>query len=246
MDTTSIPLRHHHLAAMADAPCFALAALRGDEEDANRSEEKGTSVHALTLNSQAVVVAPMPRNDKHEAYRRFAEENDGCRIVTRSEYEEASRLADAVRRHREARNLIEGGEVEVTRHFDLHGRTCRATPDIVRPRCIADLKTSKSADPRVFPYHVAKYYYHSAMAWYQAAVPFATEVFLIVVETRPPYPVTVFRVSERALQTGRELHMGWFRALRECERTGAWPDYAEGGVVALDLPEPRRMLEQVA
>lgn len=234
-DTTTIPLRAHVLLKMA-APAVARAALLGDEEEASEALEKGTTTHALTFNTQAVVVYPGATRRGKE-WEAFAAEHDGCRIVLRGEYELAARMADAVRRHPLARQLLEAATFEESRFVKMNERLCRGTPDIVGPgdRYIADLKTGRSADPRRFRYNARDYYYDCSMAWYRR-ITGAADCFIICVEKTRPYPVTVFQLNERTLAQGDAYMMDAFGKFLHCERNNHWPEYSDQ-IVELDVPE---------
>jgi hypothetical protein len=235
-ETFHVPLRHHMLHAMDECPAIAYSKIIGDEDDATRDQEKGTSTHAMVFNTQQCVVYPGAKRQGKE-FDRFADEHDGCRIILQGEYDIASRMSDSVRRNKLARELIEGQGVtfEQTILWSQDGRMCRGTPDVVGPGYVADLKTGRSSNPKRFKWDARKFFYDSAMAWYRRAVPQARESFLIVVEKTKPYPCTVFRLNERSLQAGNDLCDRWFELLLECERTGEWPDYSER-IVELDIP----------
>ena len=59
---------------------------------------------------------------------------------------------------------------------------------------------------------------------------------LLAVESTAPYVVTVFRVTERALEQGRRTYRLWFERLMACEEADEWPGYVQS-VVPLDVPE---------
>lgn len=232
--TEHVPLRSHVLTKM-DCPLVARASLMEQEEDPTTAMEKGTTCHALTFNTQTVVVYPGATRRGKE-WDKFEEEHDGCRIVLQSEYEVSARMCDAVRRHPLARKLLDNAEFEKQRLFKLDGRLCRATPDIVGSGYIADLKTGRSANPKRFRYNAREYYYDASMAWYKRAVPGAAEVFIICVEKTKPYPVSVFRVNNRSLSQGDAFNMAAFAKFRQCEQSGHWPEYSDD-IIDLDIPE---------
>jgi|SRR5215471_1890294 len=236
LPTEHIPLRSHVLLKM-DAPLVARAALLGEEEEPSAAMDKGSTCHAILFNTQTVVVFPGERRTG-KAWEAFEAEHDGCRIVTKGDYELASRMADAIRRDAFARPLLEYATFEQTRMFKLDDRLCRATPDIVGrgEAHIVDVKTCKSAKPERFRYNARDYGYHQQLAWYKRAVPAAKDCFIVCVEKAAPYAVSVFRLSPRCLAKGDALNMRAFQRFRECERTGHWPGYTEG-VVELDIPD---------
>lgn len=235
MSTEHIPLRAHVLAKMDDCPLVARASLMGEEEDPTAAMEKGTTTHAILFNTQTVVAYHEGKQRKGKDWEAFAAEHDGCRIVTHGEYELAARMSDAVRRDPVARPLLENAEFEKQRLFKLDGRLCRATPDIVGAGYLADLKTGRSANPKRFRYNARDYYYDASMAWYRRAAG-VDDVYVICVEKKHPYPVTVFHVNARSLAQGEAFNMEMFARFRECERTGNWPGYGDG-IVELDIPE---------
>lgn len=234
MDTTQIALRSHVLCKM-DCPSVARASLVSDEEDPTAAQEKGTTAHALTFGTQRVVVFDGALR-RGVQWDRFEAQHAGQRIVLKSEYEIASRMADAVKSHPIAGKLLDGAVFEQTWLFDLDGRKCRATPDVVGCDYIADLKTGRSAHPRRFAYACREYFYDATMAWYMRAIPSAQRCYVIVVEKTKPYPVSVFRCSDRMLAQGNSYNDQAFKRFRQCERTNVWPDYSTG-IVQLDVPE---------
>ncbi len=58
---------------------------------------------------------------------------------------------------------------------------------------------------------------------------------LIGVETKPPYAVTVFELTEDAIAQGRKMCAIWLERLRASEENDFWPTYAQAPV-PFDLP----------
>lgn len=244
-------IRHHHLKAIARAPALGRFALQGgtvEEEDEtddggkrSRDIEVGAATHNIVFNTKPVVVAPMARNEKHKAYQEFMAANPGAQIVTDSIYDDASRVADAIRGHREVAPLLDGAVFEETLYFERLGVKCRATPDIRHDErvVLAELKSTKSAAPWEFKRDAEKRWYHAQMAMQRRAcieaLGYDPDCYLIAVEKTPPFLVTVLRLTEGTLSEGEDLIDEALRTLIDCRRTGHWPGYAEG-VLDWDTP----------
>lgn len=171
--------------------------------------------------------------------RRRAQGRYPVPIVTADEYERAALCAEAVRNHPVAARYLEG-EVEVPLRWSFLGRDCGGQLDVLAPRRVTDLKTSTSADPDWFPRHAIKQFWHSQLAWYGVgAKENATRVeshSIVAVEVRPPFAVTCFELTDRALDRGRrQVHL-WMERLLACEEADEWPEYVQSAV-ELDLPD---------
>jgi hypothetical protein len=81
-------------------------------------------------------------------------------------------------------------------------------------------------------------FYHAQIAWYAEGLartmtytPGAVdEVYVVAVEQKRPYPVTVYPVTPGVLRAGREQCQLWLAELLACEQTGVFPSYAQGDV----------------
>lgn len=201
------------------------------------SLRKGRATHSYLLGSaDAVVECPMPRNEKHAAYRDFLSEHRGKCILSPSEFNDVNQMRMALERHQEAMRLLEG-EREVTRRWEWCGVQCEGTPDVVRGVSeLVELKTSKTAHPEWFPREAARYGYHAQVAWYEIALTMGDDCGtggphnVVVVESKPPYHVTVFDITGADLEAGRRCIRLWLEKLLNCERSGRFPGYVEGSV----------------
>lgn len=244
-----MPVRFSYLKAMAKSPAHARHAMTEDSVS-TPTQQRGTAVHAIVLGNQRVTVAPegikkptsAQRNAKKAkpetleqiaAWDEWERSNEGAIVLSVAKYNEAQRMAESVRDNPHAMDVLTG-RVEQTILFDTNGRACRATPDVVGTDWLADLKTSITSSPDQFPWQSRKYCYHCAMAWYQHAAK-AQHVYLVAVESAAPYPVTVFKMSERALEIGSHFWRLQMERLIACEQSGQWPAYAQS-IVPLELP----------
>ena len=51
---------------------------------------------------------------------------------------------------------------------------------------------------------------------------------IVAVESKPPYPVVVYDLSEEAIKQGNMLWHSLWERLRGCEENDHWPGYVEG------------------
>ena len=169
----------------------------------------------------------------------------GLTVVSQDDWDAAHAEARAVMAHPEAARLLAAAsEVEVSAYADHPtGARVRARFDLLGPGFIADIKTTRDANPDDFGRTVHSLGYHiSAANYLDIANANGLEVddfALICVEKDPTpggdYRVAVMDLTERAIQWGREL------MYEACERWLALggrvdlPSYGEGRHT-IDLP----------
>jgi hypothetical protein len=94
---------------------------------------------------------------------------------------------------------------------------------------IADLKSTTTARPTSFTREAAKYGYYVSAAQYNAAASalglVAPEFYLVAVEKRAPYFISVNGINEYDLQLAELLRRKAIRTFAECAERNQWPDY---------------------
>ena len=163
-------------------------------------------------------------------------------IIKQDEYQHCVEMRDAVMAHPAAGPIFSsGGEAEKTITWtDAEtGIACKARIDWLCGSVI-DLKTTKSANPRIFAATAARYRYHAQMAWYRWGVECSTGVLdypcqLVVVESARPFEVVVYTLDELTLGAGLEECRGLLRRVAECRASGKWPGRFDGETT-LNLP----------
>lgn len=239
---SDLEVRFHHLKlAGTKSPAHLRALLERDRGRSSSAMEKGSAVHALVLGGAPVTFYPGPvrRGKKWEKFR--DEQPAGTLVLSRDDYDAAHGMAEAVARHADAVALL-GGERERTLRWKELGVSCRATPDAtVYASHVTELKTCESAEPGQFQRQAIRYGYHAQLAWYRQAVEALklgkpSEAYVVAVESSDPYPVTVLRVTERAMDAGARLVCLWFERLRACLEADEWPAYVQN-IVDLDVPD---------
>ena len=230
----SLPVRFSHLRAYGKSAAHGLYA-RQQDPVVTGAMQRGTAVHALLLGGRKVGAwdGPQRRGKEYEA---FAAANPDMEILTQKEYGKASAMARAIQECALAKPFLEG-DYEQTINFRWYGQQCRATPDIRGNKRVVEIKTSKTADPERFPWESLRMKYHAQIRMQQIATgDDAQEGYVIVVESEPPHPVTVFRVTDEALEAGEKSLVLWMERLITCEKSDSYPPYVSC-IMPLDVPQ---------
>jgi hypothetical protein len=236
IDPRSIPVRFSRLKQFSRSAQHYWHSVQSNYDE-TLSMRLGTAAHALLFEQPLVVWPGKTRSGKQ--WDAFADEHHGTPIVNQREHGEAAAMAKAVRSNPNAMMLLDGAIFEEPIDWSLNGRACRSTPDARRERLIVDLKTSKTSEPGQFVRSGLWMSYHAQLAFYMDAVAAAglgtpEEAYIIAVESKAPHPVTVMRISDRAIEAGRKLCRMWFERLLVCEASNEWPGYAQS-IVDFDV-----------
>jgi hypothetical protein len=173
----------------------------------------------------------------------FAAVNDGKDILTAAEYDRALAIRDAVRANPDAAAILGACAAERVLRWtdDETGMPCKGRPDLLGGGILADLKTTRTIDKRLFAKSAADLDYFGQLAFYAMgaeAIGIAIErVCIIAVEAAEdsPHDNVVFDVSGEALYAGRERARELLDRLAQCTATDRWPGRYEG-TQPLDAP----------
>lgn len=242
-DFSDIPVRFSLLKAYGRSALHGLHARQFDMEP-TPAMQKGTATHALLFNTSRVVGYP-GKARRGKDYDAFVEANPDTVILTMKDYDAARFMAEAVLTHPVAGELL-SGTCETTLLFEWNGLKCRATPDVRGDNFVNDVKTTADGDPRKFTWHALRMYYHAqlrmqAIGCFQSGLKAPEFHYLTVVESAPPWPVTVYEIQPRALEKGEKLLMLWSERLKTCEASGVWPGYSQA-IIPLDIPEAMELV----
>lgn len=242
-DTRDLPLRYSVLKAMASSAAHARALALRDSDSKSLALRLGSAGHALTFGTPEVAVYRGKRRAGDE-WLEFQEANAGKVIVNVKEHAHAEGMANAIRSNPvAARVLFEPRKpaIEFERRIDWEwdGRKWRSTPDAMWFRGLAELKTTRNANPAQFWRDAQKMHYHVQLAIYQRAIEQTTgvrprDVYLFAVESAPPYVVTPFKLSDRSLEHGDMIARRWHEQFLRCEAENDWPGYTRD-VAELDI-----------
>jgi hypothetical protein len=150
------------------------------------------------------------------------------------EYDQAQAMADALRQHPMAAELLNDGDVEQSLFWtDAEtGVACRARPDVMAIGRLVDYKTTADPSPAAVAKSVATYGYHQQADWYLTGAialdliePDADFYFIFQGKT-PPHLVTVIDLDDTALTVGRERNVQSRRIFRDCTAADSWPAWS--------------------
>lgn len=214
-------------------------AARPVEDTASLRAGQATHAYLLGQSHRVAVYEDGARNKTHKKYQAFLEEHQEQTILSPAEFEAVNGMRRSIERHPRAMQLLDGIQEQMI-EWQIAGRACAGTPDVVHlhadgSKVLVELKTSQSAAPDLFRWQARKLAYHAQLAWYARGLETALvykpgpviEQYIVVVESAPPHPVTVFRVTDALRAAGDKQCRIWFEQLLVCERTGNWPGYVE-------------------
>lgn len=231
------PVRFSHLKWMARSPQHYL----GATVERTGAIQIGSAVHSLLLGGPSVVAYP-GKVRRGKAWDAFRSANAGAVFLSRAELGKAEAMAESVRANRQAMSVLDGVH-EHPIDWRYLGRACRSTLDVLGldGEYITELKTGATSDPVRFSWQSMRMHYDAQLAFYDEAVRASglgtpRAHYVVAVESSPPYVVTTFRLTDRALERGRRSFRLWFERLLLCEAENAWPGYCES-IVDLDVPD---------
>jgi hypothetical protein len=235
VDPRTVPVRFSALKCIEQSPAHYWQACQDNREE-TLSMRLGSGAHAILLGKPVTKWTGKVRNGK--AWDAFEKEHEGELILNARELAEAEAMVKSIRSNALAMRLLDGTTNEQTIDWSIDGRACRSTPDARGPLWLVELKTAKSSEPKTFLRDAFYRRYHAQVAFYADAMRSTgddpMDCYVIAVENTAPYPVSVLRLTDRALEHGRRLYRQWFVRLLECERENTWPGYSVD-VLAFDV-----------
>lgn len=172
---------------------------------------------------------------KGQYWEQFVKEAGKRTILTENEFALANAIAKAVRFHEGANKYLATGDAEVTLEWVLDdalgARPAKSRVDWMthldgHPYLVG-LKTTHDCRHFQFGRHAANLGYHLAWAFYADAYKYNKGIeprqVEIVVETKPPYDVAVYRIEGDLILQGREEYWECVKRIAECEASGIWP-----------------------
>lgn len=126
----------------------------------------------------------------------------GGQIITKKEYNEARRIADALLRNEHVLGYIQGCQFEVPAIGTIEGIPFRAKADILGDNFIADLKTT--TDLRAFPYSAKKYGYDLQAYIYTRLFGVPIDKFIFIAIDKASLDVGIYTISPAFVEEGEK------------------------------------------
>jgi hypothetical protein len=226
--------------------------LGGGAPKRSRTLDTGSMAHELLLGCGKGIEVIDADDFKTKAAReaRDAAYAVGKVPVLRDDLSDAQTVVEALKGQLLDLHINLDGDSEVPLTWEeetMHGGKvlCRGMLDhlILDAGVIYDVKTIRSANPKVCQKHMLEYGYDIQWAAYTSAVgklrpalEGRTDFVFLFCELEPPYCITPVRPSGSMRQLGSSK---WNRAVESwafCLATGKWRGYAEG-IIEIDAPE---------
>lgn len=157
----------------------------------------------------------------------FKLENERTAIIKADDHDRVIAVESAVRNCKFASDLINNSEHEVTLQWETkeYGKAKARVDGVCFDGAIYDLKTTSNIAN--FSADFCRMNYDLQMGWYKhgadSAKPMKRRaVYIIAVESAPPYDVAVYRVPTNALRLGYERAVKVALDYRKAERSGVW------------------------
>lgn len=209
-----------------------------DDSDARRI---GRALHLATLEPERfdAEFVRMPKIDgrtKEGKAAKAALAADTREWLDDTEYADVAGMAASIRAHKGAMSILrEKGSLEASMLWqdESTGLTLKGRMDIWRPALgvIADIKSTRNAEPWAFTSDIYKYGYHRQAALYMdgatACGEQPTAFVLIAVESAAPYCVAVYALDAVALEVGRIENREALAKFAEARKSGVWPAYPD-------------------
>jgi hypothetical protein len=232
------PLSYSSLKQFDVSPNHLLAYWNRDLEPSS-AQIKGTLIHTLTLepdtfvDKYAIFEGKVKRG---KAYDEFLELNTGKTVISVNDYNEASEVAAAVQKNEAVHELfMETNAVEQLVEWEYEGLKFKGFIDGKGAGFNFDLKSCASSEPNKFTNDCFKFGYPIQGAMYNIACGGTglEDYFIIAVENKKPYNVTLFKMSEDLLQYGLNEYHRMIEAFKQWD--GEPTGYSDI-VVPLDFP----------
>jgi exodeoxyribonuclease VIII len=212
----------------------------------------GTLAHCCILDGREefynryAVADSMDKRTKEgkAAWAAFCEENPGKTIITMDQLETVVGMADSIANHPACQNLLQNGTAEVAVTWDeaIDGEVipCKAKADYISPMALIDLKSTTNAEYNMFSKSVMNFKYCNQMSWYlrglKANGVFSEAAIIIAVETKAPFLVGVYQLSDEMLEYGEAQAMYLLKQYVKIKDMEVLPSYNSAGIQSLRLP----------
>ena len=165
-------------------------------------------------------------------------------ILKPEEYEELQHMIEAVKNHKDAANLLKGGQAETSGYFrdPETGIKCRIRPDFLHASGLAliDVKSTRSIFADDFSRTILTYKYYFQMAFYCHGIKQITGKnidfpLFLAVQKVAPYEVALYQADKSMMEKGELEVKAALAKLKECIESNQWVSYQQK-VQEINLP----------
>lgn len=211
---------------------------------------RGSLIHTLILEPDkfdAEYVVGEFKIRRGKEYDKLVADNAGKVAISCDELADAQAVVTAFHAqcldNPELMKLFTGGIRENSVYWEDKdtGILCKARPDIITSdSVIVDLKTARDASFDAFQRAVVDYQYHVSAAHYLDGVgeihgKYPTEFILVVIETKEPYPVAIYRLAQKAIDFGEAQVKKALERYSLAVTENVWAGYPKE-IVEMDIP----------
>jgi hypothetical protein len=232
----------HRLGLLSKSPAHLKHEINTPREE-TQALKIGKAIHAAILEPSEFVnhFVQMPKLDartKEGKAKRddFLAIHSRSTILSEDEYRQVMNIGVAVRSHKIVSNLL-----NTTTHTEISGFfkdketgiECKMRADAICAKhgLIWDIKSTDDASPTSFESSIFKFGYHRQAAFYlngANALGLNIKHFLIVAaEKTAPFACAVYRLSDEAIELGREENAVLITKYARCVEANEWPSYPE-------------------
>ena len=174
---------------------------------------------------------PFAGDRRTKAYKEFKAAHEGMTILSASDWDTCTGIADSIHRHPVAAGYLSKGKAEQTIFWEHElGFQCKSRLDWLSDDLVLDLKSAVDITHDGFARACVKYSYHAQLAWYASAAKSVDgkdrKCVLLAVEKTPPFDVAPYVLPAEAIEAGRKLYTDWLLMVRKCQSSGTWPGVA--------------------
>lgn len=172
---------------------------------------------------------------------------DGKEVIESEEYKKAEAMYNKLMSVPESRDLIKytRSEFEKVSTWEWNGIMFKRKTDIESDLFVADLKTTFDADINSFKGQIFNNDYYRQLGMYADGDRINTggilkDVYIIAIESKPPYGVSVHQLTDEVLEYGIAEYRGLALRLEECKKANKWGTYTTkvtDGINQIYLPK---------
>jgi hypothetical protein len=233
---TRPPVRWSNLKWMGRSPAHYRYHLDHPTEP-SQAMRIGAVVHSLVLGGPRSFAEWDGKVRRGKEWEAFRADHVGEEIVSAREFQRARAIAAAVRSHPEAMRLLKGAQ-EMPLRWQIGGRECAGTLDVLGEGYVTELKVTNDASPHRLPGHAVRMGWHGQLAWYGNGADLngypVRAYHIVAIEPEPPYALCCYRLTDRAVEAGRTLFAAHLNRLAVYEDSDEWPAYGDA-VQELDV-----------